>query len=117
MHQHQSTERGPPCFASLLRPRQASELMRAAQSGPVIVVNVQKKSYYTAGLRRHHAYTPHFSYEKATKSRISLVHLACSRSLNEHGFRIGVGKDEGELERALAMLWAELVLPVLEFLA
>lgn len=108
-----------PGFNAFLRPRQASGLMRAARSSPVVVINVQNTSCDALVVQPGATNVTHiplkFSYEKATKARVQLVHLARSRSSEDRGFKTRPGL-KYEFGSMLAMLWYEVVMPVLDSL-
>lgn len=106
-----------PGFESFLRPLKAPELVRAAHSGPVVVVNVDKSRCDALIIRPGIDEILHvplnFSHENASKFRVQLNQIVHSRDLTERKPRITKRKGKDDFENMLTWLWDEVVKPVL----
>ncbi|KAH7320326.1 CHAT domain-containing protein [Rhizoctonia solani] len=118
-----------PGFEYFLRPKKAQQLIRAAHSGPVVVLNNYSSRCDVLIILPNseeikHISLPDFSEEKAKTIRsnidASLWHQGVRTSPAPRGFSKGRGKKEHNahesLERSLSTLWVSVVKPVLEFL-
>ncbi|CAE7074056.1 unnamed protein product [Rhizoctonia solani] len=111
-----------PGFEEYLQPIKVNSLVRAARNGAIIVVNCHAdrcdalivKSNQSAVV---HLPLPSFSWDKALTSRSKIQSSLRRLGLRERGFRIrqepGV---KNEFMSALAIIWDDIVKPVLDFL-
>ncbi|KAF8604318.1 hypothetical protein BDV93DRAFT_555591 [Ceratobasidium sp. AG-I] len=110
-----------PGFHSFLRPREASELLQAALSGAVVVINVHEFSCDALVLRPNsqdvmHVPLPGFSYAKASTAYNQLNRLLGRKGIRERGFQTENPQRGCEFESILSLLWSDVVQPVLESL-
>ncbi|CUA76306.1 hypothetical protein RSOLAG22IIIB_12188 [Rhizoctonia solani] len=111
-----------PEFESFLKPIKATELVRVARNGPVVVVNCQgNQSDALVILPRHnhvkHLALPTFTEHKARQARSQLETSLRHRNLRQRGFKkMGqLGYEDG-MEDVLRTLWTDVVKPVLDYL-
>ncbi|KAB5590920.1 hypothetical protein CTheo_5646 [Ceratobasidium theobromae] len=108
-------------FEDFLRPKKVSALLRAAQTGPVVVINVHESRCDALILlpdrnELGHVPLPDFSPTKAHQAHGQLRQSL--HGLRERGFKIAVRKDVqgGGFSSALNMLWTDVVQPILDYL-
>ncbi|KAB5590921.1 Aromatic di-alanine and TPR containing protein [Ceratobasidium theobromae] len=108
-------------FEDFLRPKKVSALLRAAQTGPVVVINVHESRCDALILlpdrnKLGHVPLPDFSPAKAHQAHGQLRQSL--HGLRERGFKIAVRKDVqgGGFSSALNMLWTDVVQPILDYL-
>ncbi|CAE6440285.1 unnamed protein product [Rhizoctonia solani] len=111
-----------PGFESFFQPVKATELMQAARSGPVVVLNCHgDQCDALIILPGHdtvkHLNLPDFTEHKAQQARSQLETLLRHRNLRQRGFkRKGqLGYEDG-MEDVLKTLWTDVVKPVLDYL-
>lgn len=107
-------------FETFLLPKTAPELMFAAQSGPIVAVNVDESRCDALVLIPGRSEVSHiplvdFSYEKATSISARFQGLVRSRGLASRGFKAR-SLPQNTLEQTLAVLWTDVVKPVLDAL-
>ncbi|KAB5591217.1 aromatic di-alanine and TPR containing protein [Ceratobasidium theobromae] len=115
-----------PGFESFLRPKKASELLGAARTGPVVVVNIHTSRCDALILQPGqstigHVPLPDFSYEKANDAREQI-----QQSLHQQNLRVFArikfrrimlrGSEGDGFANALATLWTSVTKPVLDYL-
>ena len=110
-----------PGFQGFLRPRLASELVRSAHSGAVVLVNLHQEHCDALVIRPGGAEIScvslsRFSHSKAAAISIQMSRLVLSRGLNSRGVQPANRSSETSLEETLAVLWKDLVKPILDFL-
>lgn len=113
--------RNIPGFETFLRPRAASELILSAHSGPVVIINVHKSRCDALVLKPGcttilHVPLVNFSFQKAVNVSTQWENLVRSRGSNERAFIKRTSKINNSLRKTLAVLWTEVVEPVLEVL-
>lgn len=114
-----------PGFSDFLRPRKASTLMKAAQNGPVVAINVQSGRCDALVINPGTMHVscvplPNLTYAKAASAQKSLI-----RSLQLAGVRFRAERRpikrsappvEHKIEDVLEFLWVDVVEPVLTYL-
>lgn len=109
-----------PGFEAFLRPLKATELMRAATSGPVVVINVHDTRCDALIIRPNISDISHvpleLSHESLTRFRAQMLHFANGRGLNQRGFQVAKHQPDSVFVQMLAALWKEVVRPILDFL-
>ncbi|QRW14158.1 CHAT domain protein [Ceratobasidium sp. AG-Ba] len=110
-----------PGLSDFMRPAKASRLLKAAKSGPVVLINVSSLSCDALVLLPDrddfgHVPLPEFSLELAQQSRSSLAHLLHSYGLTTRGVRTGVTRSEVVYGNMLALLWRAVVKPVFDYI-
>jgi hypothetical protein len=118
--------RSIPGFKDFLHPKRVSELVRVAQTGPVVVINVHNSRCDALVLlpgksEITHVPLPNFSYDKATKARAQMEQSLEYQNIRE---RSSVRRPlqavnhtrEDHLESVLTALWADVVKPILDTL-
>ncbi|EUC60893.1 aromatic di-alanine and TPR containing protein, putative, partial [Rhizoctonia solani AG-3 Rhs1AP] len=114
--------RGLPGFHDFLRPMKATGLVRAALTGPVVVINCHK-GHCDALLilpgeqSVAHVPLPNFSAEKAQEARQTLEGSLRCKGIRDRGVKVRqepVQKDD--MSSVLVTLWHNVVKPVLEYL-
>lgn len=112
--------RGLPGFEAFLRPQRASDLMRSARTGPVVVINIFRSNcnalIIQPGVPEISHISLDFSFEKAKASRMQMLQFVRGRGLDVRGIRVHRPEPKDEFRRALGVLWKDIVKPVLEFL-
>jgi tetratricopeptide (TPR) repeat protein len=112
-------------FSDFLRPKKASELIKAAHDGPVIAINVQKESCDALVLLPGATDVsciplPSLTFEKAADAQKHLM-----RSLRLAGVRLRTERrplakptasSPNQLEGVLDLLWTDVVKPILDHL-
>ncbi|KAG8720391.1 hypothetical protein FRC09_009653 [Ceratobasidium sp. 395] len=121
--------RGIPGFSGFLRPKNAKELLLAAHSSTLVVVNLHRTrcdalAVLPGSEEIIHIPLPSFSFDKATEASTHLFYCLRRANVRTRSERRPVFDDEGEeeIERELngqfgsllATLWEDLVEPVLE---
>jgi tetratricopeptide (TPR) repeat protein len=107
---------------NFLRPKKASDLMAAARSGAVAIINVHRLRCDALVLRPKSgdiACIPlnSLSYEKAARAHTRMVSSLHSQGLMQRGRITSKPPDPvADLESISAMLWTDVAKPVLEFL-
>ncbi|PVF92134.1 TPR-like protein [Serendipita vermifera] len=113
-------------FDDFLRPPNSSRLKMAAQSGPIVIVNMAEKRCDALALRPGlenviHIPLPNITSKEVTKLRDQLKHYLHSSGIRMRNVRATErDKDDADREtcrRVLADLWIDLVKPVLDSLA
>lgn len=112
-----------PGFQDIVRPRKIDELMHAAKNGPVVVVNVHWSRcdaliIQPSGRDVAHVPLKNFTSTKAAEVRTLMVSLVGQRGGRAGGFKRKTPELQPEemFKGALAMLWLDVVQPVLNFL-
>ncbi|KAH7320418.1 CHAT domain-containing protein [Rhizoctonia solani] len=120
--------RKTPGFDNFLKPKKFSELVRAAYSGPVVIVNIHKSRCDALILPSAHHDIVHLPLPKVTYLGIMGMCSRLERSLQSHGIRErGAFRrplvDEGEDNQGnesfgflLGALWVDIVKPILSAL-
>ena len=116
-----------PGFEDFLRPKKLAQLCRAADAGPVVVINVHKRRcdalILMAGLDDvMHIPLDHFSYEKGQQLQSSLNKLLLAGGVRARGRRFGrvattTTATDVDFPSILSNLWLYIVKPVLDCLA
>ncbi|CAE6426107.1 unnamed protein product [Rhizoctonia solani] len=109
-------------FANLLRPLHATDLIRAARYGPVVILNCYKA--HCAALliipgRENvaHIPLPYCNEEKVQEARLALVRSLRSKGIRERGFKpFQRPGQKDKTQSMLLTLWMTIVKPVLDFL-
>lgn len=110
-----------PGFEDFMRPRRASDLITAAQTGPVVVVNVHTSRCDALVLVPGSSDIKHVPLVSLSHSQVAEARTRLSHSLQSHGL-IARGvtrqhtKQDDPFEETLAMLWSQVAQPVLDFL-
>ncbi|KAF8604299.1 hypothetical protein BDV93DRAFT_507630 [Ceratobasidium sp. AG-I] len=107
--------RSLPGLERFMRIAKAAELMRAAHSGAVVVINAYTTRCDALVILPHsestvHVPLPSFSYDKADQALSQLAALTHREVSSE----VGQAQGEGTFESILAMLWGDVVKPVLD---
>lgn len=109
-----------PDFEGFMRPKKAAELVLSAQSGPVVMINVGKARcdalvIIPGSTEILHTPLMDFSHEKAAKLSAQWQHLVGSRGSIDRAY-IKKSSPNDEFGKALAVIWEDIVKPVLEVL-
>jgi tetratricopeptide (TPR) repeat protein len=111
-----------PGFESFLRPKKASELIGAARTGPVVIINVHAHQGDALVLLPHQTEIKHVPLPQLSEEGVTKVRAELERSLQKHGIRnrgvrrVPAAQEEDGFERALSTLWMDIVKPVLDSL-
>ncbi|KAF8598565.1 hypothetical protein BDV93DRAFT_593856, partial [Ceratobasidium sp. AG-I] len=109
-----------PGFEAFLRPQKASELMRSARFGPVVVINIHESRCDALIIKPGATDILHkpliFSSKQATDCRVQMIHFVRGRSLDVRGVRVHRPDPKDEFRRALGVLWKDVVKPILDTL-
>ncbi|CAE6438196.1 unnamed protein product [Rhizoctonia solani] len=113
-----------PGFENFLRPRPSNELMLAAQTGPIVVINVDKTRCDALILRPggsevEHLALTNFTYQKAQDSRTQIEFSLGRSGARERADRrplIPETDFQQDFVHVLATLWDDVAKPVLTFL-
>ncbi|KAH7319530.1 CHAT domain-containing protein [Rhizoctonia solani] len=113
-----------PGFDRFLRPRPAAQLMFAARTGPLVVINVHVSRADALIIEPGHATISHvplsgFSHEKARAARLELEHYLGRGNTRERADRRPIQDEldgKSGFTQALEMLWDDVVKPILGFL-
>ncbi|KDN40279.1 hypothetical protein RSAG8_08189, partial [Rhizoctonia solani AG-8 WAC10335] len=116
--------RALPGFEDLLKPIKANRLFHAARNGPIVVINCGKDRCDALLVLPEqgnvtHIPLPNFSEDKARRARSEMEFSIGSRRVREREVerRPLVEEDqEHEFESVLAVLWNDVVKPILDFL-
>ncbi|KAJ1300058.1 hypothetical protein OPQ81_011178 [Rhizoctonia solani] len=108
-------------FEDFLKPTKANRLIHAARNGPVIVINCHKDNCHALLIlpgqdNVSHIPLPGFTLEKAQRARTEIEMLVRSNRLGERGKRRPVLEMEDDFADMLAILWCNVVKPILDFL-
>ncbi|KAG8692305.1 hypothetical protein FRC08_009864 [Ceratobasidium sp. 394] len=108
-----------PGFQDLLKHKKASELIRVAKNGAVVVINVHRTRCDALILAPNTSDIMHlplrdFSHSKAALARIQLVEALHSSGIKARGVTTGRPSSEARIESVLGLLWAAVVKPVLD---
>ena len=108
-------------FDSFMRPRKASDLMKAAQNGAVVVINVNELRCDALVLQPNsqdvmHVPLPDFSHTKATIAYKQLAGSLGRKGIRERGFQKKQPQQGNEFKGILSLLWLDVVQPVLKSL-
>jgi tetratricopeptide (TPR) repeat protein len=115
-----------PGFESFLQPLSSSRLKKAAENGPIIVVNIAEKRCDALALLPDleeviHIPLRDISFERVTELRDELKDQLYSKGIRMRGERAAKKMtdelDEDNFERVLGELWINLVKPVIDSLA
>ncbi|CUA67095.1 Coiled-coil domain-containing protein 136 [Mus musculus] [Rhizoctonia solani] len=110
-----------PGFETFLQPIKATELMRVARNGPVVVINCGDQCDALVILPGHndvkYLALPTFTEHKAQQARAQLETSLRQRRLRQRGIKImgQLGYEDG-MEDVLKTLWTDVVKPVLDYL-
>ncbi|CAE6511495.1 unnamed protein product [Rhizoctonia solani] len=114
--------RGLPGFDDFLRPMKATGLVRAARTGPVVVINCHK-GHCDALLillgeqSVAHVPLPNFSAEKAQEARQTLEGSLRCKGIRDRGVKVRQEPGQkDDMSSVLVTLWHNVVKPVLEYL-
>lgn len=110
-----------PEFKDFLRPRRASELVRSAHSGAIVAINMHEDRCDALVIRPYdteisHVSLVNFSLRKAADIFANWKVLVRGWGSAERAFIKPRPKHDDILGKTLAVLWEELVHPVLDFL-
>ncbi|CAE6361262.1 unnamed protein product [Rhizoctonia solani] len=115
--------RGLPGFSNFLKPKKASDLVRAASVGPVVMINCHENQcdaliISPGGLTIHHAPLPSFTNKDARELRAGLERLLGGDNMRQRGIllRPRPTKKQIQFKDALATLWKKVAKPILEVL-
>ncbi|QRV88475.1 CHAT domain protein [Ceratobasidium sp. AG-Ba] len=108
-----------PGFANFLRLKTAAELMGAAQTGDVVVINLHQSrcdALILSNGNSHpiHLPLPGFSYEKAVAGKEQLLAFLRESEATTRGFRASHSRAGQGIRSLLALLWEEIVKPVID---
>ncbi|CAE6533937.1 unnamed protein product [Rhizoctonia solani] len=121
-HNLLSHARSLPGFEDLLGPMKANDLVRAARSGPIVVINCQADFCDALIIvpeqgNINHLPLPNFSREKVRQARSEMETAIKSEQFRERG--VERQQEPGQVDifgRVLASLWDGIVKPVLDYL-
>ncbi|CAE7118848.1 unnamed protein product [Rhizoctonia solani] len=112
-----------PGFESFLKPKKAAELMLAAITGPIVILNSYDCCQCDALIVQPgapeiiHLELPSFTYEKASELSTILSSSLTRGGMDERHTRRPISSDDiSDLEHILATLWEDLVKPILDIL-
>lgn len=110
-----------PGLDGFLRPIQAAELVRSAHSGAVVMFSLHNNRsdaliMTPGGAEISHVPLPRFSFKKATDISAQLSNLLLDLRLINRGIRPMSHTNKVSFEPVLAVLWVDVVKPVLDFL-
>ncbi|CAE6478803.1 unnamed protein product [Rhizoctonia solani] len=111
-----------PGFEGFLQPMKAKKFVRAAQHGPIVVINCHEDRCDALLLlpgqeNVSHLSLPNFTTKMAQRARFEITVALRQTGLRERGVRPRqVPGPKDRFERVLAMLWDDIVKPVLDFL-
>ncbi|KAF8598597.1 hypothetical protein BDV93DRAFT_561201 [Ceratobasidium sp. AG-I] len=112
--------RSLPGFELFLCPQKAPKLMRTAQSGPVVMINVHQSRCDALLLRPGSKEVSHipltFSYEKSLHSRVRVEHLVRSRNQVNRRPSFDHPEPKDMFSDTMLVLWIDIVKPVIDFL-
>ncbi|KAG8717962.1 hypothetical protein FRC09_013358 [Ceratobasidium sp. 395] len=108
-----------PEFQSFLLPKQVTTLMRAAQARTIVVISVHQSHCDALVLPQGSGQLTHvpltnFSYEKAALAQKQLVGALRDHDVRQRGVRAHRAKPNNNFESVLALLWSDIVQPVLD---
>ncbi|CAE7084507.1 unnamed protein product [Rhizoctonia solani] len=109
-------------FQDFFRPTKAKSLVHVARNGPIVMINCHKDHCDALLILPghedlRHLPLPNFSHEKAQRARSELEKSLRSKKLRERGVRIlHEPGHQARIESVLAVLWSEIVRPILDFL-
>ncbi|KDN33379.1 hypothetical protein RSAG8_13528, partial [Rhizoctonia solani AG-8 WAC10335] len=111
-----------PGFEDFLQPMKANRLVRAAQNGPVVVINCHTDRCDALLISPErgnieHIPLPNFNWEKAQQARSDMEASLRRKGIRERGVKIR--QEEGHKDKigiVLVTLWNDIVKPVLDFL-
>ncbi|CAE6386387.1 unnamed protein product [Rhizoctonia solani] len=111
-----------PGFEDFLQPIKAKTLIRAARTGPIVVINCHKDRCDALLVLPgqdsiSHLHLPDFSYDEAQRARSDMETSYRHVGSKERGLRRPQQPEfEDAIEDMLAALWAGIVKPILDFL-
>ncbi|KAF8593758.1 hypothetical protein BDV93DRAFT_582471 [Ceratobasidium sp. AG-I] len=109
-----------PGFEAFLRPQKASELMRSARFGPVVVINIHESRCDALIIQPGLTEILHkpliFSSKQAADCRVKLIHFVRGRGLDVRGVRVHRPDPKDEFRKALDVLRKDVVKPILDSL-
>ncbi|KAG8738820.1 hypothetical protein FRC11_001119, partial [Ceratobasidium sp. 423] len=113
--------RSLPDYANFLQPMKANSLVCAARYGPVVVIMCHKaRCDALLVIPQHgieHLHLANFTEYKARNARSEIETSLRHRGLRERGVRIHPGAEQRDhIGSVLAVLWQDIVKPVLDFL-
>jgi tetratricopeptide (TPR) repeat protein len=107
-------------FETFLLPRKACELMHSAQSGPVVVVNLNESSCDALIIQPNMTEILHvplsFSHDRAMRVRVQLNQMVRGEDLTSRYFIKEEPKPTDDFGNTLSALWEGVVKPVLRSL-
>jgi hypothetical protein len=111
--------RALPGFENFLLPLKASQLMRSAQSGPVVMINMHKTRCDALVIQPGVPEILHVplqvSYDLVAGFRLDISRFVRSRDATQRAF-LGRYRSQDMFARTLAGLWKEVVRPVIDSL-
>ncbi|KAG9120234.1 hypothetical protein FRC07_004356, partial [Ceratobasidium sp. 392] len=110
-----------PEFQSFLLPKQISKLAHATRDRTIVVISVQKSRCDALALLPGSDQLTHtplfgFSYEKAALALKQLASSLNSQGIRQRGVKVHKRKSVDRFESVLALLWIDVVKPVLDCL-
>ncbi|CAE6536023.1 unnamed protein product [Rhizoctonia solani] len=111
-----------PGFGDFLRPMKADRLVRAARSGPIVVINCHKNRCDALLILPGQGDVkllplPNFTAKKAQKARSELESSLRRKGLRQRGFKVRLPPGhKASIANVLLVLWKDVVKPVLDFL-
>ncbi|EUC57640.1 aromatic di-alanine and TPR containing protein [Rhizoctonia solani AG-3 Rhs1AP] len=111
-----------PGFQDFLRPMKAQSLARAARHGPIVVINCHTdRCDALVILARdqtvHHMPLPHFSGNKAVEARQAIESALRCKGIRDRGVKVCQQPGHKDnMADVLAILWNDVVQPILDFL-
>ncbi|KAF8595178.1 hypothetical protein BDV93DRAFT_576264, partial [Ceratobasidium sp. AG-I] len=112
--------RSLPGFESFLCPQKAPKLMGAAQSGPVVIVNIHKSRCDALLLQPGSNMVSHIPlalpYEVALRTRFQVEHLVRSRGQDSRYPVFNEPASEDTFGNTMTVVWTGVIKPVIDFL-
>ncbi|KAG8744498.1 Vacuolar protein sorting-associated protein 53 [Ceratobasidium sp. 414] len=110
-----------PGFSDFLQPKKSSELLLSAQDGVVVVINVHAGQCDALVLRYDPSDITHIpltslTLDKVTSAQAQLTRTLQTAGLLSRGVKQGRAKPEDTFRKVLAILWTDLVEPIVNFL-
>ncbi|KAG8729532.1 hypothetical protein FRC11_008523 [Ceratobasidium sp. 423] len=117
-----SQARTMPGFEDFLQPMKANRLVKAAQNGPIVVINCHENRCDALVISPgqdtiNHVPLPNFSGENAQYTRLQMEHSVRNSQPRERGTnRRPVLDDTMDFRTVLATIWYDVVKPILDVL-
>ncbi|CAE6529626.1 unnamed protein product [Rhizoctonia solani] len=117
-----SQARRLPGFEGFLQPVRANRLVRAARNGPIVILNCHEDICDALSITPNEDNIrriplPNFTLDKAQSARSEIERSLRRKGLRERGFKIRQDPEQkNDMGGALAMLWNDIVKPVLVYL-